>query len=61
MMVTAWIIFIFFGLFALWTTIQYYFGQKSLGWLHALMWFLSAIITALSAGIIWGDLLSILK
>ncbi|MFJ7982325.1 hypothetical protein ACIQ1D_18865 [Lysinibacillus xylanilyticus] len=58
MMVTIWILFVFFGLFTLFTSIQYFVKKASLGWFHALMWFLSAIVTAICAGIIWGGLLS---
>lgn len=56
MIVTAWILFVFFGVFSLWTTIQYFFGRKTLGLFHAMMWFFSAIVTAISAGVIWGGL-----
>lgn len=58
MIVTAWILFSFFGLFSLWTSVQYFFGQKTLGLLHALMWFFSVVLTAISAGVIWGGLFS---
>lgn len=57
MLITAWILFIFFGLFSLRTMLGYMIGD-SLSWFHALFWLVSIIITAISAGIIWGGLFS---
>lgn len=54
MLITAWILLVFFGLFALHGTLK--FLTSRLNWLHATMWFISIIITAFSAGIIFGGL-----
>ena len=58
MIITAWILFVFFGSFGLWTTIQYYIAKRTLGMTHSIMWFFSIVVTAITAGIIWGGLLS---
>jgi hypothetical protein len=56
MIVTTWILFAFFGIFTIHGMLRFYFGKNNLKWFHAIMWFISAIITALAAGVIWGGL-----
>ncbi len=43
-----------FGLFSLYGWRSFLHG--SLNWFHSIFWFLSMIIVALSAGVIWGGL-----
>lgn len=57
MEVTAWILYIFFGLISLNGLLQFFFSKYGLGIFHAVIWIVSIIITALSAGVIWGGLL----
>lgn len=56
MVFTAWFLLVFFGVFTFRTTIQYYIGKRTLGWVHLLAWFFSAVITGISSGVIWGGL-----
>lgn len=57
MEVTAWILYIFFGLISLNGLFKFFFSRYGLGTFHAVIWMVSIIITALSAGVIWGGLL----
>ena len=59
MLITAWILLIFFGFLALHGALK--FLVSSLNWLHAIIWLLSIIITALSAGIIFGGLIPFIQ
>ena len=55
-MITAWVLLIGFGVFAINGFLKFFFG--SLNWLHSILWMVSIIISALSAGVIWGGLFS---
>jgi hypothetical protein len=54
MIIMAWICLVFFGVFAITSIVKYF--RVFLNKFHALMMFISVIIVALSAGIIWGGL-----
>jgi hypothetical protein len=54
MLITAWILLVFFGMFSVVSTFQFFLS--SLGRFHAILWFIAIIITAVAAGIIWGGL-----
>lgn len=56
MLITSWVLLVCFGAFAINGFINFFFG--SLNWFHAIFWFVSIIVTAISAGVIWGGLLS---
>ena len=54
MLVTAWILLVFFGLIAVINSAKYM--VSSLNKLEVLLWLISIVITALSAGVIFGGL-----
>ncbi|MFA6570169.1 MAG: hypothetical protein WCT77_02930 [Bacteroidota bacterium] len=57
MIVTIWILFIFFGIMALAFAQKLFFGnKKSLNWLELLVLFISVFIVAIAAGVIFGGL-----
>lgn len=56
MIIIAWVLLIMFGLFALHGWLKF-FVAGGLNIIHSILWFISIIIAALSAGIIWGGLL----
>jgi len=56
MIITAWIMLIAFGAFAVNGFLKFA-GGTGLIPIHLVMWFVSIIIFALSAGVIWGGLL----
>lgn len=47
---TLWILEVFFGFFAIYTTLQFYVYKKSLNWFHTIIWFTSVIIVAFVSG-----------
>lgn len=51
--VTLWILEIFFGLFCLNTSIQFYVSNTNLNWFHILMWFTSVFIFAFVSGMLF--------
>ncbi|MDX6046706.1 MULTISPECIES: hypothetical protein [Bacillus cereus group] len=55
MIITAWILLICFGVFALNGFFKFFFGS-GMNSFHAISWFISIVISALSAGVIWGKL-----
>ncbi|MCC3687455.1 hypothetical protein [Bacillus cereus] len=56
MIITAWILLVCFGAFALNGFFKFFFGS-GMNSFHAISWFVSIVISALSAGVIWGGLL----
>jgi hypothetical protein len=52
--ISAWVMLIFFGFISINGMLK--FLISSLNWFHAILWFVSIVITALSAGVIWGGL-----
>lgn len=52
MVITYWILLIFFGLFTLNGAFKFYFGD-GMNTTHGILWFISAIITAIMAGILF--------
>jgi len=54
MVLTAWILFLFFGFFTLHGLINFLFS--GLNDAQVVVFFLSVFITAVSAGVIWGGL-----
>jgi hypothetical protein len=55
MILVAWIFLIFFGLIALQNTFKYFFGD-GMSAPQAVLWIFSAIVSGISAGVIWGGL-----
>jgi hypothetical protein len=55
MIITAWVLLIMFGLISVLTLWQVIWGS-GISICHTILWVLSIIITAISAGVIWGGL-----
>lgn len=51
--ITLWILEVFFGVFAIHSTLLYFKG-KSFNWFHSLIWFGSVIIFAFTSGKLFG-------
>lgn len=56
MIVTAWILLAVFGWAAIVNSANYFIGAGLKGLPNIIIWLLSVVITALSAGVIWGGL-----
>lgn len=54
MVVTAYILLVCFGFLTLMSGLTYY--RSGINIFHAIAWFISIFITAISAGVIWGGL-----
>lgn len=52
MIITYWILLIFFGIFALNGTFKFYFGD-GMSTTQGILWFISVIITAITAGLLF--------
>lgn len=56
MIIVAWILLIAFGTFSLSSLLSVISTGISIG--HAMLMFVAIVVTALSAGVIWGGLLN---
>ena len=54
MIITAWILLIFFSMFSLSYLMKFF--KTSVEGVNIIVWFFSIFMVALSAGVIWGDL-----
>ena len=59
MMITIWILFIFFSMVGVSYTLKF-FGDGVNGVGNIIFWIISMVVVALTAGAIWGDLLIVL-